>query len=137
MASVNYLTEMILSIQNEVQTAVDYIGLASAQAGTELGKNEAILQIESLRVKLPFRIELESKNLKVTSKTVVPELATTTQLRNMLSTRQGFMLDLGGTGVQASFTKVKVDLLQPAQTNDNTESMRGEIEIVFSPLLRK
>ena len=136
MANESYLTELILSIQNEVQTAVDYIGLASARTGTELGRNDAILQIESLRVKLPFQIEIESKNLNIGAQTIVPELATAEQLRKMLSTRKGFMLDLSGAGVKANFTKVKVGL-QPNQANDSAEDLRGELEIVFSPLQRK
>ena len=136
MANESYLTELILSIHNEVQTAADYIGMSAAQAGTELGKTESILQIENLRVKLPFQIQLESKNLNIGAATIAPELATAAQLRKLLSDRKGFMLDLNGAGVKANFTKIKVDL-QPNQASDSAETMRGELEIVFSPLQRR
>jgi hypothetical protein len=136
MANQNYLAELILSIHNEVQTAVDYIEQASIRAGTEVGRSEAILQIENLRIKLPFLVEIENKNLNVGVQPIAPELATAEQLRKMLSTRKGFMLDLGGAGVKANFTKVKVDI-QPNQPGSNPDALCGEIEIAFSPLQRK
>jgi len=135
-ANEGYLTELILAIQNEVQTAVDYIGLAAAQAGTELGKNDAIMQIENLRVKIPFMISLESKNLNVGNAFIVTDLTTPYEMRKMLSTRKGFMLDLNGTGIKANFTKVKVDL-NPTQESDGAEKACGELEITFSPLQRR
>ena len=136
MANESYLAELILSIHNEVQTAVDYIGSAASQAGTELGKNEAIMQIENLRVKLPFQIQLESKNLDVGSTVITPVQATAVQLRQLLSTRKGFMLDLAESDVMANFTKVRVDL-QPNQASETSENVQGELEIVFSPLQRR
>jgi len=135
-ANESYLAELILSIHNEVQTAVDYIGSAASQAGTELGKNEAIMQIENLRVKLPFQIQLESKNLDVGSTVITPVQATAVQLRQLLSTRKGFMLDLAESDVMANFTKVRVDL-QPNQASETSENVQGELEIVFSPLQRR
>lgn len=136
MANESYLTELILTMQNEVQTAVDYIGMAAAQAGTELGKNEAIMQIESLRVKIPFLISLESKNLNVGNAIIVTDWTTPIELRKMLSVRKGFMLDLNGMGIKANFTKVKVDL-NTTQESDSAEKMCGELEITFSPLQRR
>jgi hypothetical protein len=49
----SFLTEAILSIHNEVQSALDYISTVSANEGTELGKSTAFLSIENLRVKIP------------------------------------------------------------------------------------
>ena len=60
-SSANYLTELILSIQNEVQSALDYISETSSSVGTELGMSPAVMGIENLRVKLPFTVELEHK----------------------------------------------------------------------------
>jgi len=56
---VNFLTETILSIHNEIQSALDYISTKATEDGTEFGKSTAILSIQNLRIKLPIRASLD------------------------------------------------------------------------------
>lgn len=51
-----FLTEMILFLHNEVQSAVDYIASVASRQGAELGKGSAVMGIENLREKAPFLI---------------------------------------------------------------------------------
>jgi len=137
MANQSYLTEFILALHNEVQSAVDFISTAADKERTELGKSDALMQIETLRIKLPFSIELENKtkNIENVNKAIL-EADTPAKLRSLLASRSGFLVDIGTTGKMGSFTKVKVDT-QPSQPGDSLETLRGEMEIVFSPLSRK
>jgi len=65
MANQSYLTEFILSIHHEVQSAVDFIASVAQKEGTELGRSEALMHIETLRIKLPFNMELENVTQKM------------------------------------------------------------------------
>ena len=137
MANQNYLTEFILSLHNEVQSAVDFISTVADKERTELGKSDAVMQIETLRIKLPFSIEIESKTKSIaTLNKAIAAADTPAKLRNLLASRRGFLVDIGNAGKMGSFTKVKV-ATQPNQAGDSPETLRGEMEIVFSPLSRK
>lgn len=133
----NYLTEFILSIHHEIQSAVDFISSVSAKEGTEFGMNESLMQIENLRVKLPFSIEMETKTKDITKVvTLIDNADTPAKMRSLLASRSGFMIDIGATGKMGSYTKLKVTTT-PNQTEDSAETLRGEIEIMFSPLQRQ
>ncbi len=129
-SSANYLTELILSIQNEVQSALDYISETSSSVGTELGMSPAVMGIENLRVKLPFTVELEHKRSSARTPLKPNDLET---LQKNLISRKGFMFDRGKTGKLADYTKVKVTSIQASSENQ----AMGEIEITFSPLRRE
>lgn len=128
-----YLTELILAIQNEIQSAVDYISEMAASEGTELGKSTAVMHIENLRVKLPFNVELEQK--KSSARSEWQDL-TRDELKKNLSTRKGFMVDVGSKGKMATYSKLKILSLDDNGDGD-AETARGEIEIVFTPLRRE
>ena len=130
-----HLTELILCIQHEVQSAVDYI---AAQAGqpTELGQSTAAMAVESLRVRLPFDVELTRARAKAQSPPPSPDLPA---LRQALAKRKGLMLDIGKPGGMATFLKlgVKPDTtVGPAPAGGAGTPARAEIEITFSPLQR-
>jgi len=131
-SSNHYLTELILAIHNDIQSAVDYIAESAAQEGTELGKSPAVMNIESLRLRLPIKIDLEQKQ----SSAKPIELPTTLEnLRSSLAARKGFMIDKGQTGKLALYTKIKIINIDDTQNTDNKGL--GEIEIQFAPLRRE
>jgi hypothetical protein len=128
----HYLTELILAIHNDIQSAVDYIAESAQQEGTELGKSPAVMNIESLRVRLPIKIDLEQKQ----SSARISSIPTTLEkLRSTLAARKGFMIDKGQAGKLALFTKIKVISIDNTQSADNKGL--GEIEIQFAPLRRE
>jgi hypothetical protein len=127
----HYLTELVLAIHNEIQSAVDYIAESAAQEGTELGKSSAVMNIESLRVRLPINIDLEQKQSSAQNPTIPQTLE---KLRGSLATRKGFMIDKGQTGKLALFTKVKITATDATQ--EPSAKGMGEIEIQFAPLRR-
>jgi hypothetical protein len=131
-----FLTELILCIQHEVQSAVDYI---AAQAGepTELGASSAVMAVQSLRVRLPFDTEVIQARAKVAA---VAEQADLPAVRAALASRKGLMLDIGKPGGMATYLKLKVrpDTGAAPVLPDGTgnTSARAEIEITFSPIQR-
>ena len=135
-----FLTETILSIHNDVQSAIDYIGEVASRESTELGTSTAIMGIEKLRIKLPFIFEVEQKDEKVEEKPPVLDVKT---IMNNLSRRKGFLIDKGAPGKRGLYSKIKV--LQPKITEapvkegeeQAKQQMIGEIEIVFAPLGRE
>ena len=132
-----YLTELILCIQHEVQSAVDYIA-AQASAPTELGQSGAVMAVESLRVRLPFDTEVIKTRAKVVAVTESPPLS---GLHSALAQRKGLMLDIGKPGGMATYLKLKVlpDSAAAASTPQPSpagSTARAEIEITFSPIQR-
>jgi hypothetical protein len=135
-----FLTETILSIHNDVQSAVDYISEVASRESSELGMSTAVMGIEKLRIKLPFVFEVEQKDEKVEEKPSVFDVKT---IMHNLARRKGFLIDKGAPGKRGLFSKIKV--FQPKITEAPVEEgeeqakqqMIGEIEIVFAPLGRE
>jgi hypothetical protein len=136
-----YLTETILSIHHEVQSAMDYIASVAAKEGTELGKSSAVMNIERIRLKVPIRIRAEEKTRKVGTTT-----ETLQDFRRNLMDRKGFLTDTGEQGKRGLYTKMIVDFIPPGADKKNTENqndtgssewLEGEIELVFVPLQRE
>ncbi|MGD6808889.1 MAG: hypothetical protein ACQCN3_04245 [Candidatus Bathyarchaeia archaeon] len=148
-----YLTEAILSIHNEVQSALDYISTVATQEGTELGKSTAILSIENLRVKVPLKFSIETEKTKpeTTTPTRVPATtATTSAIRTDLTKRTGLVLERDVTKNLSIASKVKIafkpeDIVTSTTTKtpttttttDTQKEAWGEIEITFSPIKRQ
>lgn len=135
----SYLTELILALHHEVQSAVDYIAEVSAREGTELGRGPVAMGVERLRLKVPFRVLLEQKMRKVAE--VPPEPARAEIVRN-LAARRGFLVDRGEAGKLGLYSKVRV-ALRPAggaeapPPESGGEWHLGEIEITFAPVGRE
>jgi len=128
-----HLTELILCIQHEVQSAVDYI---AAQAGepTELGESSATMVIETLRVRLPFDATLARSRARVDVPAPSQDLPA---LREALARRKGLMLDIGKPGGMATFLKLGVAPgVVDSPEAPSGAGARAEIEITFSPLQR-
>ena len=130
-----YLTELILCIQHEVQSAVDYIA-AQASVPTELGQSGAVMAVESLRVRLPFDTEVVKARAKVVAVTDSPPLS---GLPTALAQRKGLMLDIDKPGGMATYLKLKVQpdaATSTPQPSSAGTTARAEIEITFSPIQR-
>jgi len=141
----SYLTEAILSIHNEVQSALDYISTVANTEGTELGKSSALLSIENLRVKIPIKISIEAGKKKL-PETVTGELSTD-EIRKALIQRTGFVIERDLPKNFSIYSKVRVafkpeDIPTKAPAADEAtaapvESGWGEIEITFAPIKRQ
>lgn len=138
-----FLTETIIAIHNDIQSAIDYISEVAAKKGTELGKSSVVMGIERLRIKVPIQIGMESNLKKVEEH---PEVLTPTDIKRNLMARKGFLIDRGEPGKLGSFTKVRVMSLsktappveeKETETADTGEVATGEIEITFVPLKRE
>lgn len=138
-----YLTEAILSIHNEVQSALDYISTVATQEGTELGKSTALLSIENLRVKVPIKFSLETGKKKLEAPTT--RSLTVDEARTALTKRTGFVIERDQPKNFSVFSKVRIafkpdDIPTPTATAAATEEKQeawGEIEITFSPIKRQ
>ncbi|MGD6934630.1 MAG: hypothetical protein ACQCN5_10530 [Candidatus Bathyarchaeia archaeon] len=144
-----FLTEAILSIHNEVQSALDYISTVSAEEGTELGKSTALLSIENLRVKVPLKFNIETEKTK--PETTPTRTLTPTDVRAALTKRTGLVVERDLTRNLNISSKVKV-AFKPEEiptatttrtattTTKTTETPKeewGEIEITFAPIKRQ
>ena len=130
-----HLTELILCIQHEVQSAVDYIATQAGQP-TELGESSAAMVIETLRVRLPFDATLTRTRAKVPAPAPLPDEAA---LGQALVRRKGLMLDIGKPGGMATFLKLGArpdGPTAPVTPTGAGDSARAEIEITFAPLQR-
>lgn len=141
----SYLTEAILSIHNEVQSALDYISTVATAEGTELGKSTAILSIETLRVKIPIKISIEAGKKKLAepaTRDLTPD-----EIRKALPQRTGFVIERDLPKNFSVYSKVRVafkpeDIPVKAPVAGEaveaaTESGWGEIEITFAPIKRQ
>lgn len=140
----SYLTETILSVYNDVQSAIDFIDEVAYKQGTELGKGRAAVGIEKLRIKMPVAFEIEQKRSKVK---MLPEEGDRNTILGNLVRRKGFLTDIGEPGKIGLHTKIKV--LPPQEKKEELMSERpkaeqpaqpasplGEIEIIFVPMSR-
>lgn len=141
-----YLTETILSIHNEVQSALDYISTVATEEGTELGKSTALLSIENLRVKVPVKFSLETGKKKL--ETPLTRSLTVEEARTALTKRTGFVIERDQPKNFSVYSKIKIALKPgdiPAATKtaaatstaETPQEAWGEIEITFSPIKRQ
>ncbi len=140
----SYLTEAILAIHNEVQSALDYISTVANAEGTDLGKSTALLSIENLRVKVPIKISLEAGKKKLEPLPSTP--LTADQVRQALPKRTGFVIERDLPKNFSVYSKVRVAFnpqeaaatKTPAEGGAaaTSEEGWGEIEITFAPIKR-
>jgi hypothetical protein len=149
----SYLTEAILSIHNEVQSALDYISTVANTEGTELGKSTALLSIENLRVKVPLKFNLETEKTKIEPAkptTTATRILTTNDVRTALTKRTGFVLERDVSKNLNLSSKIKIAFkpedipttttTKTPTTTTTTEAQKeawGEIEITFAPIKRQ
>ncbi|MGE5554670.1 MAG: hypothetical protein ACM3UY_00185 [Methanocella sp.] len=143
----SYLTEAILAIHNEVQSALDYISTTASVQGTDLGKSTALLSIQNLRIKLPIRISLEAGKKKLSPLPTEP--LTPQQISQALPKRVGFVIERDLPKNFSIYSKVRVAFnpqeevaAEKASTSEPTATLTqeagwGEIEITFSPIKRE
>lgn len=135
------LTELILCIQHEVQSAVDYIAAQAAEP-SELGASTAVMAVQSLRVRLPFDTTVLSTRARAPARLAASAAPAPpvepAALRQALAQRKGLALDIGQPGGLATYLKLKVT---PTPAGDAgaapaAGSARAEIEISFAPMQR-
>ena len=137
-----YLTELILSIHNEVQSAMDYISEVAAKEETELGKSSAAMGLQNVRVKMPFEVVIDQQTSTYPG-TIDDDRPKS--IKSNLASRKGFAIDIGDPKKRALFTKLKIQALpQPDVTAaekaeiDDASPVKAmaEIELTFSPYKR-
>ncbi len=138
----NYLTETILSIHNEVQSALDYISTKAAEEGTELGKSTAILSIQNLRIKIPMKISLETrqdqlensqKPLNINETEILSQAYTEQNIKPLsqvytvqnLAQRQGFVIE-DTVQMTSLASKIVVDLAPKEVLTSNQTTAQNE-----------
>jgi len=149
-----YLTETILTIHNEVQTALDHISTMAKDEITDT-ESTAILSIQNLRIKIPMKFNLEitekpiEESSNITKGAQLDSNYTREAQRELsLANRAGFIVSAPDTitPTVASYSKLAINLQldepnKNASQNETTvESKKeawGEIEIVFAPLKRQ
>ncbi len=135
------LTETILAIHNEVQSAIDYIYEISSVEHTELGKSSAIMSVERIRIRMPINFETEQKTHEV--KHVLERMDHSTIIQNMTK-RKGFLIEKGKPGGLGAYTKINVihpieQKSESSKEGEKEEAQKsvGEIEMVFIPMGRR
>jgi hypothetical protein len=135
----SYLTEAILSIHNEVQSALDYISTVATAEGTELGKSTALLSIENLRVKVPIKFSLETGKKKLEAPAT--RALTADEIRTALPKRTGFVIERDLPKNFSVYSKVRVAFKPEApaagEVTEASSEAWGEIEITFAPIKRQ
>lgn len=132
------LTELILCIQHEVQSAVDYIAAQGAQP-SELGASTAVMAVQALRVRLPFDTTVLCTRARAPAAPAAEaSMVDPATLRKALAQRKGLALDIGQPGGLATYLKLKVT---PSPAGDAgaapaAGTARAEIEISFAPMQR-
>ena len=139
-----YLTEAILTIQHEVQLALDYIETVASQDISQLGAALSLITIDNLRIRIPIVLEMEQETHPVEPEKEPPipgkrlsadELA---RFKSQLQLRQGLLLK-EQKGRLGSFAKIRVTSLAPAipttpstgETTPPAQPLTGEIEMNF------
>ena len=146
-----HLTETILTLHHEVQSAIDYIDQVSRHEATELGKSELLMAVDHIKIRLPICFEIEQNSLHVRE---IPEKPSIDDIKKFLATRQGFQIGADKPLTVALFNKVRVDLeVKEISKNKQTpitesaakedkptalgsEKVTGELEITFVPVNR-
>jgi hypothetical protein len=142
-----FLTEAILTIQHEVQSALDYIDVVSREESTELGESSAFMALEKLRIRLPFTYSLEEETHYVEEER--PPSREPSDIKQQLAARKGFPIDIGKPGGKARYIKVR--FIPPQEVSakgasvtgevslgeEAPQTLTGEIELHFAPLRRK
>lgn len=142
----SYLTEAILAIHNEVQSALDYINTVATSEGTELGKSTALLSVQNLRVKLPIKVSLESGKKKLEAP--LTKALTPLEIQKALPKRVGFVIERDIPKNFSVYSKVRVAFnpqesaaIKTPSTAETAEASAeagwGEIEITFAPIKRE
>lgn len=140
----SYLTETILTIQHEVQTALDYIETVAVQEASQLGSALSLITIDNLRIRIPLVMEAEQQTGPITTER--PQIAAKLKLsleelsllKGQLQARQGLLLETQ-TGNLGKFAKIKVSsplqrvsgTASTAETPAAVQSLTGEIELNF------
>lgn len=130
-----HLTEMILAIHHEVQSAIDYISDVASKQSTELGQSSVVMGIDQLRLKLPINIALDQKDKRIDPPL---ESRSVEEIVRKLPLRKGFVIDRGAANKMGLFTKIKVNPLEPPEggASDEPDVAPAELEISFKPMKR-
>ena len=136
-----FLTETILAIQHEVQSALDYVDVVSRQEATELGMGSAIMALEKMRIKLPFAYSLEQEIHYIEEEKPPP--TEPSAIKEQLAARKGFPIDIGRPGGKARFVKLRfippheVSAVEAPSEEQAPQILIGELELSFIPLSRR
>lgn len=138
-----YLTEAILTIQHEVQLALDYIETVTSQETSQLGAALSLITVDNLRIRIPIVLEVEQEThpLEPEKEPLIPgkrlsadELA---RFKSRLQLRQGLLLKEQKERL-GSFAKIRVTSLpsvtatpSTGETTPSAQPLTGEIEMNF------
>lgn len=138
-----YLTEAILTIQHELQTALDYIETVVSQEPSELGAALSLLTVDNLRIRIPFILQVEQETHPippekapfVTGLTLSKEELA--RLKKRLLSREGLLVGLE-KGQLGKFAKIRVISPTPPPAGEAPlgAELVGQIELTFTRVPR-
>jgi hypothetical protein len=139
-----YLTEAILIIQNELQTALDYIETVASQETSQLGAAPSLITVENLRVRIPFVFQVEKETHPVTPEeepASTPWLSLSKEeiarLKSRLLSRKGMLIETE-PGQLGRFAKIRLTSITypPPADEPAAADMVGNIELTFTRVPR-
>jgi len=140
-----YLTEAILVIQNELQTALDYIETVVSREASQLGAATSLLTVDNLRIRIPFVLQVEEETRPIPAEAappVVTKLAFSKEdlvkLKSRLLTREGLLI--GKEQEQLGrFAKIRLTSMEYPQTGEPQPGaeLAGNIELTFTRVPRE
>ena len=132
-----YLTETILTIQHELQTALDYIETVVSQEPSQVGAAPSLVTVDNLRVRIPFflKVEQETRPIPTEEPSRVTRLTLSkedlTQLKERLLSRTGLLVGLEPNRL-GRFAKIRVVSPTPPPGEVPSEAeLVGQIELTF------
>ncbi|MFC2015289.1 hypothetical protein ACFLUP_04815 [Chloroflexota bacterium] len=138
------LTEAILTIQHELQTALDYIETVVSQEPSQLGAAPSLITVDSLRIRIPVVLQVEQETHSIPAEEAFPALTglalsreELTQLKARLLSRQG-MLIKREQGQLGRFAKIRLTSLAYPSTDEGAvgTELVGNIELTFTRIPR-
>jgi len=139
-----YLAEAILVIQNELQTALDYIETVVSQETSQLGAAPSLITVDNLRIRIPFSFQVEQETHPIPSEetpAVVTGLTLSKEelarLKSRLLSREGMLIGKE-QGQLGRFAKIRLtSLAYPLAAEAPTGAeLVGSIELTFARVPR-
>jgi len=139
-----YLTETILVIQNELQTALDYIETVVSQEASQLGAAPSLITVDNLRIRIPFVFQVEQETHPIPSEEA-PSVTTgltfskeeLARLKSRLLSREGMLIGKE-QGQLGRFAKIRLTSITypPAAEEPTVTELVGNIELTFTRVPR-
>lgn len=142
MSNHQHLTELIVALQNDVQSAIDYIDEWSSLEGSELGQSPVLMNVDNVRLRIPLEItidHMEQEDTKKDSSQIKP--GNISEAHEQLFSRRGLRIgdaqNVIGKGIYAKIGVKEPDIYKESKASGERMLTAGELEISFTPVTKK